>query len=138
MTNELTYRSHSVGQNVFHFVWKPKYSSKFLQYPNVNKVCKGAIKLIALQYKCKIYELQVMPDHIHLFVELSPTISVSKALQLFKGISSRIMRRRFAFLNKIPMMWSKGKFFRSVGNVSFETIQKYITQSQGEWTFSKT
>lgn len=137
MINELTYRSHSVGQNAFHLVWKPKYSSKFLQYPNVNKVCQGAIKLISLQYKCKIYELQVMPDHIHLFVELPPTISVSKALQLFKGKSSRILRRRFRFLNKIPMIWSKGKFFRSVGNVSFETIQKYITQSQGEWTFGE-
>jgi len=138
MTNELTYRSHSVGQNAFHFVWKPKYSSKFLQYNTTNKVCQGAIKLIALQYKCKIYELQVMPDHIHLFVELPPTISVSKALQLFKGISSRIMRRRFKFLNKIPMIWSKGKFFRSVGNVRFETIQKYIKESQGEWNFGKT
>ena len=85
--NELTYRSHSVGQNAFHFVWKPKYASDFLKYEQVNKVCQGAIRLVAIQYNCKIYELQVMPDHIHLFVELPPTISVSKALQLFKGIT---------------------------------------------------
>ena len=43
---ELTHRSHSVGQNAFHFVWKPKYSSKFLKFPSTNKVCKGAIKLM--------------------------------------------------------------------------------------------
>ncbi len=135
---ELTYRSHSVGQNAFHFVWKPKYASKFLRYTKTNKVCEGAIRLIALQYACKIYELQVMPDHIHLFVELPPTISVSKAFQYFKGISSRILRRRFKFLTKIPMIWSKGKFFRSVGNVSFQVIQNYIAESQGEWNFSKT
>ncbi len=133
--NELTYRSHSLGQNAFHFVWKPKYASKFLKYEAVNKVCQGAIRLIALNNKCKIYELQVMSDHIHLFVELPPTISVSKALQLFKGTSSRILRRRFKFLTKIPMIWSKGKFFRSVGNVSFETIQNYIKESQGECKF---
>jgi len=135
--NELICRSHSVGQNAFHFVWKPKYSSDFLKYEAVNKVCVGSIKLIAMKYSCKIYELQVMPDHIHLFVELPPTISVSKALQLFKGISSRILRRRFKFLTKIPMIWSKGKFFRSVGNVSFETIQRYIAESQGEWKFNE-
>jgi len=135
---ELTYRSHSVGQNAFHFVWKPKYSSKFLRYDTTNKVCGGAIRLIAYQYNCKIYELQVMPDHIHLFVEIPPTISVSQALQLFKGISSRILRRRFKFLTKIPMIWSKGKFFRSVGNVSFETIQNYIAESQGDWNFRQT
>ena len=133
---ELTHRSHSVGQNAFHFVWKPKYSSTFLKYPTVNKVCIGALHLIALQKKCKIYELQVMPDHIHLFVELPPTLCVSKALQLFKGISSRILRRRFNFLCNIPMIWSKGKFFRSVGNVSFDTIQRYIRESQGEWQIS--
>jgi putative transposase len=131
----LKHRSHSVGQNAFHLVWKPKYSSNFLGYEAVNKVCQGAIRLIALNYKCKIYELQVMPDHIHLFVELPPTLCVSKALQLFKGISSRILRRRFSFLCKIPMIWSKGKFFRSVGNVSFETIQRYISESQGDWKF---
>jgi len=132
---DLTYRSHSVGQNAFHFVWKPKYSSKFLKYEATNKICKGAIRMIAIQNNCKIYELQVMEDHIHLFVELPPTLCVSKSLQLFKGISSRILRRRFKFLNKIPMIWSKGKFFRSVGNVSFKTIQNYIVQSQGDWYF---
>jgi len=133
---KLTHRSHSVGQNAFHLVWKPKYSSKFLQYELTNKVCQGALKLIAIQYHMKIYELQVMPDHIHLFTELPPNISVSKAFQLYKGISSRILRRRFKFLTKIPMIWSKGKFFRSVGNVSFDTIQRYIKESQGEWCFS--
>jgi putative transposase len=132
---KLYYRSHSVGQNAFHFVWKPKYSSKFLKYKSTNKVCQGAIRLIALQKNCKIYELQVMDDHIHLFVELPPTLSVSKALQFFKGISSRIMRRRFKFLTKIPMIWSKGKFYRSVGNVNFSTIQNYISHSQGNWDY---
>ena len=134
---ELYHRAHSVGQNAFHLVWKPKYSSKFLRFKEVNKVCEGSIRLVAYQKKCKIYELQVMEDHIHLFVELPPTLSVSKALQYFKGISSRILRRRFKFLNNIPMIWSKGKFFRSVGNVSFDTIKKYIAQSQGEWKFAE-
>ena len=134
--NKLYNRSHSVGQNAFHFVWKPKYCSKFLKYKIVNKVCNGSINLIAKQKNCIIYELKVMQDHIHLFVELPPTLSVSKALQFFKGISSGILRRRFKFLNKIPMIWSKGKFYRSVGNVSFQTIENYIRESQGEWAYS--
>ena len=132
---ELKHSSHSVGQNAFHFVWKPKYASDFLKYGSVNRVCEGALRLIAFQKKCKIYELRVMPDHIHLFVELPPTLCVSKALQFFKGISSRILRRNFKFLCKIPMIWSRGKFYRSVGSVSFDTIQRYIAESQGEWKF---
>ena len=132
---ELRHRSHSIGQNAFHFVWKPKFSSNFLKYENVNKICQGALRLIAIQENCKIYELQVMPDHIHLFVELPPTLSVSMALQAFKGKSSRILRRRFRFLNIYPHMWSPGKFFRSVGCVTFETIQRYIADSQEKWDF---
>ena len=58
MKNNLRHRSHSVGQNAFHFVWKPKYSNKILQYELTNKVCQGTIKLIAYQYNCKIYELE--------------------------------------------------------------------------------
>jgi len=134
--NKLTYRSHSVGQNAFHFVWKPKYASKFLKYESVNSVCQGSLRLIAHQKNCKIYELQVMQDHIHLFVELPPTLCVSQAFQYFKGISSRILRRRFKFLTKISTIWSKGKFYRSVGNVSFQTIENYIRESQGEWNYS--
>jgi len=89
--DKLRHRSHSVGQNAFHLVWKPKYSSSFLRFKEVNKVCIGSIRFVALKYGMEIYELQVMPDHIHLFVELPPSISVSKSLQLFKGISSRIL-----------------------------------------------
>jgi len=131
----LKVRSHSVGQNAFHFVWKLKYSTRYLGIMRVNKVCEGAIRLIAYQTSCKIYELKVMQDHIHLFVELPPTLSVSKALQYFKGVSSRILRRTFSFLSKKQCLWSRGKFFRSVGSVRFDVIQKYIAESQGEWKF---
>jgi len=79
-----------------------------------------------------------MPDHVHLFVEVPSTISVSKALQLFKGISSYKLFRQHPWLRnhfRKGHFWSPGKFFRSVGNVTAETIQHYISQSQGNWNF---
>jgi len=97
------------------------------------KVCEGALRQVAMNYKYKIYEMQVMPDHVHLFVELPSTVPVSKALQLFKGISSRILRRQFSFLREQKHLWSPGKFFRSVGNVTNEVIKKYIKYSQGHY-----
>jgi len=127
--------AHSVGQNAYHLVWKPKYGYSRFSSDHFRSVCEGTIKLIALQYGFKVYELQVMPDHIHLFVECPPTICVSKALQLFKGISSRILRRNFSYLRRYKCLWSPGKFFRSVGNVTSDTITAYIKQSQGTWKF---
>jgi len=127
--------SHSVGQNAYHLVWKPYKSKPLFKNFHFKKVCQGALRLIAKQYSFKIYELQVMPDHIHLFVECPKQISVSKTFQLFKGISSRILRRNFSYLaENEKRLWSKGKFYRSVGNVSFDVIQNYIKYSQGGWS----
>jgi len=125
---------HSIGQNAYHLVWKPYKAKPLFKNKHFKNVCEGAIKLIALKYEFKIYELQVNPDHIHLFIGLPPTICISRAIQLFKGISSRILRRTFSYLlNNQPRLWSRDKFFRSVGNVSFDVIQNYIASSQGSW-----
>ncbi len=135
MNLNLKHTRHSVGQNAQHLVWKPYMAKPIFKNLHFKKVCKGSLCMIAMQYGIKIYELQVMPDHIHLFVELPNTMSVSKALQIFKGISSRILRRNFSYLcHNMPRLWSRGKFARSVGNVSFDVIQNYIASSQGSWS----
>jgi len=91
----------------------------------------------AQKYGMYIYELQVMPDHIHLFVEIPPTLCVSKALQLLKGYSVYALFRKHPWLRRYfrtGHLWSPGKFFRSVGNVTAETIKHYIAESnKGEY-----
>jgi len=134
MKFNLKHSKHSVGQNAYHLVWKCKYSLQLFKSVAYRKVCEGSIRQVALNYGFNIYELRVMPDHVHLFVELPPTVTVSKALQLFKGISSRMLRRQFSFLREYKYLWSPGKFFRSVGNVSADVIQNYIEHSRGSWS----
>jgi len=129
---------HGVGQNAYHLVWRPKYAKDPFKFALVRQDCEQFLYEIALRYGFEIYELQVMSDHVHLFVEIPPTMSVSKALQLFKGISSYKLFRQHPWLRKHfrkGHFWSPGKFFRSVGNVTAETIQHYISQSQGSWNF---
>ena len=127
--------NHGVGQNVYHLVFKPKYAKPVFESEHYRRVCEGAFRLIAFQHGFVIHELQVMPDHVHLFVDLKPYVPVSKAVQLFKGISSRILRRNFSYLRDAgPHLWSPGKFYRSVGNVSADVIQNYIKHSQGSWS----
>jgi putative transposase len=83
-----------------------------------------------------IYELKVMPNHIHLFVGFSPSVTVSDVVKLFKGISARRLFEMFPQLRKRLWnghLWSRGKFYRSVGNVTADTIKHYIAKSQGDW-----
>ena len=74
----------------------------------------------------------LMPDHVHCFVEVPPTMSVSKALNLLKGYSSYKLFQKHRWLRayfRKGHLWSPGKFFRSVGNVTAEAIKNYIAQS---------
>ena len=110
---EFQYHRHSVGQNSFHFIWTPKYRYKVLKTSCISKVCEGVLRMIAYQCNYTIYELKIMSDHIHMFAEIPPSSSVSDALQRFKGVSSRVLRRNFIWLRKrYPRggMWSPGNF----------------------------
>ncbi len=135
MKLNLKSNKHSVGQNVYHLVFKPKYARPLFKNLYFRKVCEGTLLMVAVRYGFQIHELQVMEDHVHLFVELPPYVPVSKAFQLFKGISSRVLRRNFSYLREDgDHLWSPGKFYRSVGNVSADVIQNYIRYSQGSWS----
>ena len=143
MTIELNHTRHAVGQSAYHFVWRPKYNVKVFASFYSRKVCEGAIKQVAKKWNIEIIELKVMPDHIHCFVNVPSTISVSMALQILKGSSARIIFKKCtkwkSFFSrdgkKEPHLWSPGKFFRSVGSVTSETIEAYIKYSQDEWNF---
>jgi len=133
---ELYNFAHGVGQNAFHFVWKLKYAKNTLKSPRVQKDCDAILREAAERYGIKIYELEVMPDHIHIFVEIPPTLSVSKALNLLKGYSAFKLFRKHKWL-RTPFrkghLWSPGKFFRSVGSVTAENIKRYIAESNRGW-----
>ena len=134
----LSHQSHSVGQNAFHFVWKPKYSWDVFKFPWMQKDCETILREAAERYGCFIHALNVQPDHVHLFVELPASLSVSKALQLFKGYSSYKLFAKHKWLRSYfrkGHFWSPGKFFRSVGNVTAETIKHYSKESQGGLKF---
>ena len=132
--------NHSVGQNAYHLVWKPKYARDPFKFDLVRMDCEQILYEIAHKYNFEIYELQVMPNHVHLFVEIPPTMSVSKALQLFKGISSYKLFKQHPWLRKHftkGHFWSPGKFFRSVGNVIADVIKAYINDSHHYFNNSK-
>ena len=129
---ELTNFAHGVGQNSYHLVWKPKYAWDCFKFPWVKQDCEAILKEAVVRYGLQLYELEVMPDHVHIFVEIPPSMSVSKALNLLKGFSAYKLFRNQPWLRSYfrkGHLWSPGKFFRSVGNVTAEAIKNYIAQS---------
>jgi len=128
----LEHKSHSVGQNTFHLVWRPKWNRDPFKFGPVRAVCAAAIRRAAHQHAMRIVELEIMPDHIHCFIELPATLCVATALQLLKGYSAYMLFKHHPWLRRhfrTGHLWSPGKFFRSVGSVSADAVQNYIHAS---------
>jgi REP element-mobilizing transposase RayT len=73
---------------------------------------------------------EVQKDHVHIFLEVRPSISVSHAVQKIKGTSGYYLRKEFIehlsnFFWK-PVFWVKGYFLRSVGDITAQTAIRYI------------
>ena len=80
-----------------------------------------------------IHALEIMPDHVHLFVESDPTRCVAEIVNRLKGYSSRMLRQEFSSLrSRLPTLWSRSYFASSIGYVSAATIERYIAEQKGK------
>lgn len=116
----------------YHLIWCPKYRRKVL-VNEVEKELKHLLYEKADELNCKIETLEVMPDHVHLFVKTPPTIAVHFLVQQLKGITARELRKQFKHLKtSLPSMWTRSYYVESVGHISEETIRRYIEEQKNK------
>ena len=131
--SETRYRSSAgaVFNLNYHFVWCPKYRRKVL-VGAIETRLKELLREKAVALGVEVAMLEVMPDHVHLFVEADPTLSVAEIVNRFKGRSSRILRQEFASLRtRLPTLWSRSYYAGSVGAVSEGVVRRYIEAQKG-------
>ena len=132
---ELRSFSHGYGQITYHIVLVPKYRYKIFCDRRVKKDCELILLNICMEQGYIIHAIEIVEDHVHLFLEFRQSISLSKVVQYLKGTSSHRLFELHPELKKRywgGRLWSGGKFFRSVGNVTADTIKHYIKESQGK------
>ena len=126
---ELVSGSHGIGQNLYHLEWCPKYRYNMFRQDDNKNLCEKILREIAQKHRIKRIEMSVMPDHIHMVVELPTTMSISQAFHLLKGASSReLFKRKPVFCSRYSRghFWSPGKFYRTVGDADAETVIQYV------------
>lgn len=110
----------------YHFVWCPKYRRAVLTNAVATRL-KELLAEKATAMDVQIEALEVMPDHVHLFVAAPPTDAPQHLANQFKGYTSRVLRQEFAHLrSRLPTLWSRSYYVGSAGQVSEETIKRYI------------
>ena len=77
--------------------------------------------------RAEIIELEIMPDHVHLLMEVDPQYGINRAIRHIKGVSSHALRSEFPSLkSRLPTLWTNAYFVSTVGGAPLEAIRKYI------------
>ena len=120
---------HAVYDLKYHFVWIPKYRKRILS-GEVSRYLKEIFQRIAEEYEFRIDTMEVMEDHVHVFIEVPPRYSPAQVVQILKNVSAREAFKKFPKLRRqlwAGEFWSDGYFVRSVGDkVTADIIWKYI------------
>jgi putative transposase len=118
---------HNTYSLKYHVVWVTKYRyNKF--FGQVEKDTKEALKQIALDYDWEIEEMEMMPDHIHLYISTEVTDRPCDVVKRLKEESSKQMGKKYPYLkNKKGAVWARGYFITTVNDkTTAEQIKKYI------------
>lgn len=110
----------------YHVVWCPKYRRKVLT-GEIETRLKEVITNTCLEIKVDIIEMEIMPEHVHLLIEVDPQYGVHKAIKQIKGRSSFLLRKEFKSLTtKLPTLWTNSYFISTVGGAPLSIIKQYI------------
>nr|DAV67583.1 MAG TPA: transposase [Caudoviricetes sp.] len=110
----------------YHIVWCPKYRRKVL-INGVDTRLKELIHEIAKELQLEIIEIEVMPDHVHILLEVDPQFGIHRAVKALKGRTSRILRQEYPWLrSRIPTLWTNSYFCSTVGGAPLSVIKQYI------------
>ena len=110
----------------YHVVWCPKYRRKVL-VNGVDMRLKELIHEVCEENRIKVIGMEIMPDHVHLLMEVDPQFGIHKAVKLIKGRTSRILRQEFSWLrSRLPSFWTNSYFVSTVGGAPLAVIKQYI------------
>ena len=129
---ELLEEGHCISQIGYHLIWCTKYRHPILK-DGVDIVVKNVIGQACGYYNWKICDIEVMPDHVHIFLQARHMDSPVNIVKTLKSLTAVAVFYAFPKLKGQKFwgsgLWSRGSYYASVGNVSQEAITKYI-QSQ--------
>jgi putative transposase len=125
-TETVVYRSSNktVYSAKYHVIWCPRYRRRVLVGPVEDRL-REIIAQVVLEVGGEVIEVEVMPDQVHLVVEVPPAVALSKLVEMLEGRSSRVLRGEFPHLMR-PVLWSPSWFVSTVGGASLEVVGRNV------------
>lgn len=125
---ELKRNANAVYLLNYHIILVVKYRKEIFTDDNIIERTKEIMRKISADNDIEIINQECGTDHIHLMVSTKPTANLTKYINLLKGHSARTLRKEFDFSKTLygDSLWSDSYYIASAGNVSVDTIYKYI------------
>lgn len=121
---------HAVYNCSYHLIWCSKYRRKVLTN-GVDVRLKELLYEQAAKHGWEIESLEGMPDHVHVFIRVTPNDAPVYVVSQLKGYTSFILRNEFTWLkSKLPTLWTRSYYVESIGHISEETIKRYIEEQK--------
>jgi len=130
----MSYKSNNnvVYSCKYHVIWCPKYRRQVLT-GEVAARLKDLIETIAAEHQSEIIELEIMPDHVHLLIEVDPQYGIHRLIKHIKGQTSRDIRKEFPNIkSRLPTLWTNSYFVATVGGAPLAMIKQYIERIRTE------
>ncbi len=132
MNKRWTHSNKAIFNIGYHLIWCTKYRKNVLLNEIASRL-EYLLKQKAEEISVSIEKLEIMTEHIHMFVKCSPIDSPHFIVQQFKGYTSRIMRKEFKQLRtRIPTLWTRSYYCESCGHISENTVKKYIEDQKNK------
>lgn len=127
--------SHCRYLTQYHIIWCPKFRFSVLKN-GVDDTLKELLQRICDRYHYQIKALEVMPDHVHIFIDCPYTVAPVDIVRTLKSISAIELFKVYPdlkrFYARCGALWSPGSFISTIGHISEETVRQYIEEQKNE------
>jgi putative transposase len=130
--NKPYHTDHSIVYSCqYHVIFCPKYRRKVLTDAVAARLNELVLAKQA-EYGYTVIEMEVLPDHVHLLLDVDPRLGINVVVGKIKGCTSHELRNEFPWLKKrLPTLWTRSKFISTVGAVTLDVVQQYLESQKG-------
>jgi len=130
-SNKPYHTDHSIVYSCqYHVIFCPKYRRKVLTDAVAARM-KELVLAKQAEFGYTVIEMEVLPDHVHLLLDVDPRAGINVVVGKIKGFTSHELRNEFPWLKKrLPTLWTRSKFISTVGAVTLDVVQQYIEQQK--------
>lgn len=125
------YENHYAYSTHYHVIWCTKYRNCIFDNQELAQEMKNILLTVAKNNRITVENIEIMPEHVHMLISFKPSNSGSSVMKALKGRSAKLFFEAHPEIKQAKCwgghLWSGSYYFGSVGNMSKETVDKYIS-----------